>query len=271
MMDGFEILAVIPARKGSKGLPGKNIRDLCGVPLIAHTIMQAIDSGCFSRVVVSTDDEEIAAVSMEFGAEVPFLRPGAMAGDRSDMRSAINHLLDELKSREGYSPDIFAILFPTYPFRTFALMEEVVNAAYTVAIWSQCAYPITTNPWELVAADGKSRWPAVRPLLEHTLVHPVAHASRRLLSLMGNIRAEVNLPPGVRQGDASAVERREYFRAKIAGGDMRFKNETCSAIVEDPVLRIDVNNKEDFLLAEQVIREGLFDLERHESRCHSLQ
>jgi len=269
MKDAFEILAIIPARKGSKGLPGKNIRDLCGMPLIAHTIRQAIESQCFSRVLVSTDDAEIAAVGKEFGAEVPFLRPKPMADDRSDMRSAINHLLDEMKAREGYSPDIIAILFPTYPFRTCGLMEKVVNAACTVAAFSQCAYPTKTNPYELMPADAKSRWPVFRPLLENTPVHPSAHASRNLLSLMGNIRAEVNLPPGVRQGDTSFALRREYFLARIAEGDVRFENQWHNTIVEDPVLRIDINDEEDFLLAEQVIREGLFDIEKNESNCYS--
>ena len=102
------------------------------------------------------------------------------------------------------------------------------------------------------------------------MVHPVAHASRRLLSLMGNIRAEVNLPPGVRQGDTVFARRREYFLARIDEGDTRFENQWHTAIVEDPVLRIDINNEEDFLLAEQVIREGLFDIEKNESNCYSI-
>lgn len=269
MINGFEILAVIPSRKGSKGLPGKNIRPLCGRPLLAWTVEQALKSGCFSRVVVSTDCDEIAAVARNHGAEVPFLRPEEMAQDRSDLRCAINHLLDELKAREGYSPDILAVLFPTYPFRTRGLIENVVNAACTVAVVAQCACAMETNLWDLVLPDGGSIWPAVRPLLEDSLARPAAHAGRRLLSLMGSVRAEVNLPPGVRQGDTSPPERHAYFEARVAEGDARFRNLWHTTVVDDPVMRIDINTGEDFLLAEQVIREGLFDFERDESHCKS--
>jgi hypothetical protein len=267
----LETLAIVPARQGSKGLPGKNIKPLCGKPLIAYTIEQALASGCFDRVVVSTDGQDIADVAREFGAEVPFLRPTELAGDRSDLRSAINHLLDELKSREGYTPDIVAILFATYPFRTRQLIQGVVNAACTKAVWSQCAYPVDTNPSELVAIDEGQEWPAIRPFLEQTLVHPAANARRRLLSLMGNLRAEVNLPPGVRQGGTSPNERRRYFEAKVADGDERFRTLCHNTIVADPVMRIDINTHDDLLLAEDVIRERLFNFETDESNCHSIR
>jgi CMP-N-acetylneuraminic acid synthetase len=262
MNSDLEILAIIPARKGSKGLPGKNIRLLCGRPLIAYTIEQALRSDCFDRVVVSTDGEEIAGIAREHGADVPFLRPEELAGDRADLRSAINHLLDELAAREGYRPDVVSVLFATYPFRTKALIEEVVDGACTKAVWSQCAYPIETNPAELVTLDGRQEWPALRPLLEQTLVHPAAHVGRRLLSLMGSIRAEVNLPPGVRQGDTSPLKRSGYFEAMIAKGDRRFETLSHNTIVNDPVLRIDIDSEEDFWLAERVISEGLFEFEQ---------
>ncbi len=267
----FEILALIPARQGSKGLPGKNIRPLGGKPLIAHTIEQARLSACFDRVVVSTDGEDIAEIAREFGADVPFLRPKELAQDRSDLRATVNHLLDELKSREGYAPDIVAILFATYPFRTRQLIREVVNAACASAVWSQCAYPVDTNPSELVALDGGQEWPAIKPFLDQTLVHPAANARRRLLSLMGNIRAEINLPPGVRQGGTSPSERRKYFEAKMAAGDGRFRACFHNTIVTDPVLRIDINTEDDLLLAEEVLGEGLFDFETDDSNCHSIR
>jgi len=267
----FETLAIIPARAGSKGLPGKNIKPLCGKPLIAYTIEQALESGCFDRVVVTTDGEEIAQIAAQYGAEVPFLRPGELAGDRSDLRAAVNHMLDELESRQNYRPELISIMFPTYPFRTKALIEEVVEAARTKAIWSQCAYRIDTNPAELVAVDGDQELPVIRPLLEQTLVHPAAHAGRRLLSLMGNIRVEVNLPAGVRQGDTSPLKRSEYFQAMIARGDRRFATLSHNTIVEDPVLRIDINTEEDFWLAEQVVNQGLFDFEANASNCHSIR
>lgn len=262
MNDELKKLAIIPARKGSKGLPGKNIKPLAGKPLLAHTIEQAINSAYFDRVVVSTDSDEIAEIAREFGAETPVPRPSELAGDTADIRAAVNHLLDELAEREDYSPDIVALLFPTYPFRTRRLIEEIVDAACNKAVWAQCACPVRTNPAELVAVDGRQEWPVIKPLLEQTLVHPAAHASRRLLSLMGNIRAEVNLPRGVRQGDTSPAARMRYFEGKVARGDARFAARWHNVIVEDPVLKIDINYAEDLVLAEEVLREGLFDFER---------
>jgi CMP-N-acetylneuraminic acid synthetase len=79
-----KVLAIIPARGGSKGIPRKNIRDLCGKPLIAYSIEAAIKSRLINRVIVSTDDEEIAEISKSFGAEVPFMRPVCLAEDRSE-------------------------------------------------------------------------------------------------------------------------------------------------------------------------------------------
>jgi len=107
-------IAVIPARGGSKGLPGKNLRNLMGKPLIAWTIEAALRSGCFDRVIVSTDSGEIAEESLRWGAEVPFLRPEKLAGDNSPTVDAVLHLADEL----GIEDDVWlCLLQPTSPLR----------------------------------------------------------------------------------------------------------------------------------------------------------
>lgn len=116
MLDGKSILAIIPARGGSKGLPGKNIRLLMGKPLIAWTIERAISSICIDRVVVSTDDSNIASVAKECGADVPYIRPAELARDESPTFDSIVHALDFLgERRETY--DIVILLEPTSPLR----------------------------------------------------------------------------------------------------------------------------------------------------------
>lgn len=112
-----EILAIIPARGGSKRIPHKNIRDFCGKPLIAHAIEQAKSTSFVSRVIVDTDSAEIAAVAKKYDAEVPFLRPKNLATDTAQATDAIIHLLERLKKDEGYEPTHVLILQTTSPLR----------------------------------------------------------------------------------------------------------------------------------------------------------
>ena len=119
-------LAVIPARAGSKRVPGKNIRELCGKPIIAYTVEAAIQSNVFSRVVVSTDSEEIANVSVRVGAEVPFLRPKEVAQNQSVIEDAILDALKRLKQSGGYKPDVIVLLHPTTPLRTTTHIDESI-------------------------------------------------------------------------------------------------------------------------------------------------
>jgi CMP-N,N'-diacetyllegionaminic acid synthase len=110
-------VAFIPARQGSKRVPGKNIRRLNGHPMLAYSIAPAIESGVFESVIVSTDSEEIAAVARHYGADVPFLRPLQFAGDTSPDIEWLEHALTELR-RQGRTWDCFSLLRPTSPFRT---------------------------------------------------------------------------------------------------------------------------------------------------------
>lgn len=112
----YRAIALIPARVGSKRVPGKNIRILNGHPLIAYTISAAINSGVFKRVLVSTDDPGTAEIARHYGAEAPFLRPAEFAGDRSPDIEWVRHTLETLKG-EGSNYDCFSILRPTSPFR----------------------------------------------------------------------------------------------------------------------------------------------------------
>ena len=111
------MLAIIPARGGSKGLPGKNLKVLNGFPLIYYTIRAAIDSSEVSRVIVSTEDIRIAEVAREYGAEVPFLRPMELAQDDSMVMDSYFYTIEKLNSEEDLEIESFVALLPTVPLR----------------------------------------------------------------------------------------------------------------------------------------------------------
>jgi CMP-N-acetylneuraminic acid synthetase len=114
----MNVVALICARGGSKGLPGKNIRPLAGKPLIAWAIEQAIEVERVDRVIVSTDSSEIAAVAKQYGAEVPFMRPPELAEDKSPEWLVWRHALGFLKETEGDYPDAMMVVPPTAPLRS---------------------------------------------------------------------------------------------------------------------------------------------------------
>ena len=120
------ILAVIPARGGSKGIPKKNTYDINGKPLMYYTINQALESGYLDRVIVSTDSNEIAEVSKSFGAEVPFLRPVELATDTAKTISAIVHVVNTLKSK-GDVYNYVVTLQPTQPLRKSVHIDEAIE------------------------------------------------------------------------------------------------------------------------------------------------
>ncbi len=117
------VVALVPARQGSKRVPGKNVRPLKGHPMLAYTIAPALDSGVFERVVVSTDSEDVAEIARHYGAEVPFLRPARFAGDTSPDIEWLTYTLDEF-ARNGRSWDAFSLLRPTSPFRSAATIRR---------------------------------------------------------------------------------------------------------------------------------------------------
>ncbi len=121
------IVALIPARAGSKGVPGKNIMVLNGKPLISYTISQALQSTSITRTIVSTDGADIAAVATEHGAEVPFMRPAEFARDASPDIDVFRHLLDYLRDTEGRLPDLVVHLRPTGPIRRVALIDKAIG------------------------------------------------------------------------------------------------------------------------------------------------
>lgn len=116
-MTFHKLLAVIPARGGSKGLPGKNLRCFAGLPLIAHSILMAKSCPEIGSVVVSTDDKEIAETSRRYGGEIPFLRPALLATDETPMWPVVRHALQETEGKKSTKFDYVVLLDPTSPGR----------------------------------------------------------------------------------------------------------------------------------------------------------
>ena len=123
----MRVLGLIPARGGSKGVPRKNIRQLGGKPLVGYTIDAARRAARVDRILVSTEDEEIASISRSLGAEVPFLRPDSLAGDETPMLPVIVHALETVIA-EGWTPDALCLLQPTFPFRRAEDIDGCIDA-----------------------------------------------------------------------------------------------------------------------------------------------
>lgn len=141
----MNILAIIPARGGSKGVPRKNIKELAGKPLIAWTIEAAKAAPSVTRIICSTEDQEIADVAKAHGAEVPFLRPAEIAKDLSTDVEFLTQALDWLKTNENYIPDIVLRLPPTSPLRTAAHIEEGIRVLLDNPEADACR-PIAESP-----------------------------------------------------------------------------------------------------------------------------
>lgn len=149
------LLGLIPARGGSKGLPGKNIRPLAGLPLIGWTLRAASQSGVFERIVVTTDSPEIAAVAKSLGSPVPWLRPAELAGDLSPSIDFVLHALERLKADEGWEPDALMLLQPTSPFRS---AESIRRAAAAFGVSEAeslvSVSAVAEHPWSCYFMDG---------------------------------------------------------------------------------------------------------------------
>lgn len=156
------VVALIPARAGSKGIPGKNLVPLGGRPLLAWTVEAALACPLVDRVIVSTDSEEIARAAERHGAEAPFLRPAELAGDTSLMGAVQAHARAELL-RGGYRPAVMAVLYPSSPFRASGLLETLVrlNLAGHAGVTTVRRMPET--PLALLVGDGPQRFAGTPP------------------------------------------------------------------------------------------------------------
>jgi YrbI family 3-deoxy-D-manno-octulosonate 8-phosphate phosphatase len=237
-----EILAIIPARGGSKGILRKNIRPFSGYPLIAWSIAAAKQSASVTRVIVSTDDEEIAAVARQFDAETPFLRPAEFAQDNSTDLPLFEHALKWLDEHEGYRPDVIVQLRPTSPIRPRGLVDKAIELLLTHpnADSVRGVVPAGQNPhkmWRLMDEHSP-----MKNLLDVEGVDEPYNAPRQIL------------PPIYWQtGHIDAIR-----TATILNGSMSGKN--IYPLVIDPRFTVDIDNLQDWARYEHLVATGGLDM-----------
>lgn len=239
MVKKLEVLAVIPARGGSKGIPRKNIRAFAGYPLIAYSIAAATQSKLVTRTIVSTDDEEIAAVARQYGAETPFLRPAEFAQDNTTDLPVFQHVLSWLKEHEGYVPDVVVQLRPTSPVRPVNCVDDAVNLLLShpnadsvrgVVEADQCPYKM----WLIDPASG-----TMSPLIGVEGIPEAYNAPRQ------------KLPKAFWQiGHIDAIRPRAIVEQNSMSGKV------IMPLVMDPSFTVDLDNLRDWHQGEILVKEG---------------
>ncbi len=176
----MQILALIPARGGSKSIPRKNIRPLSGQPLVAYSIAAALQSRLVSRTIISTDDEEIARIAQSLGAEAPFMRPIELALDNTTDYPVFSHALDWLDKNENYHADIVVQLRPTSPLRPPGCIDEAIQLLldHPQADSVRGVIPSGQNPYKMWRVDDQGH---LTPLLNLEGVSEPFNAPRQAL------------------------------------------------------------------------------------------
>ncbi len=235
-----DILALIPARGGSKGILRKNIRLFAGYPLIAWSIAAAKQSELVTRVIVSTDDEEIAAVAREWGAETPFLRPVEFAQDNTTDLPVFEHALKWLADVEGYPPDVVIQLRPTSPIRPRTMVDDAIRVLVNHAD-ADCVrgvVPAGQNPFKMWRFNGDSK--PLQPLLEVAGIDEPYNAPRQIL------------PPVYWQtGHIDAIRVSTITQKKSLTGDVIYP------LLIDPKYTVDIDTLPDWAKYEALVYSGL--------------
>ncbi|MGB8982443.1 MAG: acylneuraminate cytidylyltransferase [Anaerolineales bacterium] len=235
-----ETLALIPARGGSKGIPRKNIRSFAGYPLIAWSIAAAKQAQCVTRVIVSTDDPEIAAVARAHGAETPFLRPAELSQDNTTDLPVFEHALAWLAEHEGYRPEVLIQLRPTSPIRPRDCVDAAVKTLleHADADCVRGVVPAGQNPHKMWRFAGEGR--PLRSLLEVPGIAEPYNAPRQIL------------PPVYWQtGHIDAIRVATIEQKKSLTGDVIYP------LVIDPRYTVDIDNLSDWAKYEALAASGL--------------
>src|SRR5581483_1424553 len=235
-----ETLALIPARGGSKGIPRKNIRSFAGYPLIAWSIAAAKQSKSVTRVIVSTDDEEIAAVAREWGAETPFLRPAELAQDKTLDLPVFEHALKWLEDIEGYKPKVVVQLRPTSPIRPRGLVDDAVRILleHKDADCVRGVVPAAQNPFKMWRFNGEDQ--PLEPLLKVKGIAEPYNAPRQIL------------PPVYWQtGHIDAIRLTTITRKHSLTGEVVYP------LAIDPRYTVDIDNLSDWAKYEALVYSGL--------------
>lgn len=233
-MKGIEILAVVPARGGSKSIPRKNLKLLGDHPLIAYSVAAGLQSKYVTRTIVSTDDEEIAETARQYGADVPFLRPAELAGDTVTDLPVFQHVLRELAEREGYRPPLVVQLRPTSPFRPEGAVDGAIMRLVEEAT-ADCVRAVTPsgqNPYKMWRLDNGF----LRPLLDTEFAEPYNMPRQEL-------------PPTYWQTGHIEVIRRSTIEEKHS-----LTGDVLLPWIIDPQYAVDLDTPDDWAFAEYIIQ-----------------
>jgi len=234
------VLAIIPARGGSKGLPGKNIRSFVGLPLIAHSILLAKLCPEIERCVVSTDCEKIAAVALRFGAEVPFSRPAELARDDSPTLPVLTHALRTIEEASGIRYDYVLLLDPTSPGR---LPEDVTNALQQLR-----ETPSATGIIGVSEPDFNPIW------------HCVLERNGRMVDLIeagADYSRRQDVPPVYRINALLYLWRSEFIRS----GELQWRRGKENLLYKMPDVRaLHIDTQDEFDRAELLVQSGIVTL-----------
>ena len=238
-----ETLAIIPARGGSKSILRKNIRSFAGHPLLAYSIAAGLQSDTVSRVLISTDDPEIAEIGRAYGAEAPFIRPAELAMDLTPDLPVFVHALNWLEENEGYQPEIIVQLRPTTPLRPPGCVDQGIALLlqHQQADSVRAVVPSAQNPYKMwkISADG-----ILNPLLEDG-PHEAYNSPRQ------------DLPRTHWQtGHLDVFYRRVLFEKDSLTGDV------IVPLVLDPKYTVDIDTELDWERAEWNLRQGDMDVVR---------
>ena len=230
------ILAIIPARGGSKSIPRKNIRDFAGHPLIAYSIAAALQSEKVGRTIVSTDDEEIAAIAIKYGAEAPFLRPEHLATDDTPDLPVFQHALEWLSDRDGYHPEVVVQLRPTSPVRPVDCVDHAIETLLSdeAADAVRGVVPSGQNPYKMWRLDERGQ---LQPLLMEEFDEPYNMPRQKLPATYWQT------------GHIDAIRTRTILEKGSMTGEI------ILPLLIDPQYTIDIDTERDWQRAERLIRE----------------
>lgn len=217
------VTAIIPARGGSKGIPRKNAKLLCGKPLVAYSIEAALKSRLISNVVVSTDDDEIAGIAREYRPDMPMARPEDLASDSARLDHVVAHVINSLKM-QGNAPDFVVILHPTSPFRNPRLLDFLVDKGLY----------------------GHSPVLTMKSIPDHLRLFIVNRGGNP--ALLGN-------------GPCGITSRMRFYGLFSGSRGFGISPSPYLHLVENEIQLIDIDYPEQFRLAEQIIKNRLFDFD----------
>ncbi|MGD8850040.1 MAG: acylneuraminate cytidylyltransferase [Anaerolineales bacterium] len=236
MVADQEVLAIIPARGGSKSIPRKNIRDFAGHPLIAYSIAAALQSAKVERTIVSTEDEEIAAIARQYGAETPFLRPAHLALDDTTDLPVFQHALEWLDENEGYKPELVIQLRPTSPVRPPDCVDQAIQIllADVDADSVRGVVPAGQNPYKMWHISDQGQ---LHPLLSEGFDEPYNMPRQELPATYWQT------------GHIDAIRTRTILEKGSMSG------EVILPLLIDPQYTIDIDTDRDWQRAEHLIQE----------------